>query len=106
MITEEISYREIHTVDSEGITLKDERKINFQECMLSWQKESGTDQTTGIGKRDICAAPPYIELYGIICHYKILFDEKGIMAKSRNQKNFHQLQFKILSYGYSTFDLS
>lgn len=100
------SYDDIHSVDEDGITFGDGHVVLFYECMFNFRRKHPSGIYRCIGDRDVTADPPYIEIYSIYAHDRILFDRKGFSAKKENVANFHKLQKQIQEFGYTTFDLS
>ena len=50
--------------------------------------------------------PPYFELYGNDCQYKIIFDSTGLFANKKNSRQFHELQNIIQNFSYGTRDMT
>ena len=92
------SYTDIVSLDSEGITFSSGEKILFAECC----SENGKC----VAERDICAEPPYFEFYTGERHAKILFNRKGLLSNTVNEREFIKLQRFIDEAGYKAFDLS
>lgn len=102
----EVSYADIHSMDKNVIRFRDGRTISYRECVFNFNRLHPGSEVKCVGDRDITANPPYIELYSIYSHYRILFDRKGLFSKKENLDNFHKLQKQIQDFGYTTFDLS
>ncbi|MBD5129386.1 MAG: hypothetical protein HDT43_05630 [Ruminococcaceae bacterium] len=99
----EISFEDIKCVDRDGIKFKNGHVVSYRECMVNFGRKHPGSAYKCIGDRDITADPPYIEIYSVYAHDRILFDLK---SKKDNIANFHKLQRLIQRFGYTTFDLS
>lgn len=99
-------YKDIITVDKNGIIMYDSFVVKFQECNEKWKKINNTCNTNGIGIRDITAEKPYFKFFMGDMVIEILFDKKGLFKKWRNERDFHRFMQCIYMSGYSTFDMS
>ena len=102
----EVSYADIHSIGNNVIRFRDGRTVSYRECVSNFSRLHPGSEVKCVGECDITANPPYIELYSVYSHYRILFDRKGLFSKKENLDNFRKLQKQIQDYGYSTFDLS
>ncbi len=102
----EISFDSIQSIDKDVIRFKDGHCVSWHECAVNFNRLHPGSTFKCVGDRDITADPPYIELYGVYAHDRILFDRKGLFTKKHNIDNFHKLQRQIREFGYTTFDLS
>lgn len=102
----EVSFDDIGSVDKDGIRFKNGHVVSYRECMSNFGRKHPGSTYKCIGDRDVTAEPPYIEIYSVYAHDRILFDRRGISAKKDNVANFHKLQKLIEKFGYTTFDLS
>ena len=109
----------IKKVTTKGIFYIDDNKkeqfVSFKECHINWlnyrkreeqlyQKDVKTKLLSHkyVGQRDICAAPPFIELF-TRPFTKFEFSESSTEA---SLKAFNELNNKINSAGWNTIDLS
>ncbi len=76
---------------------RDGDEIIFSECVH-------VNTSTCVAERDFTANPPYFRFFNK--NIRVIYDSKGIFSKSRNDKVFHNLQFELNRYGYTTYDLS
>ncbi|MCM1165527.1 MAG: hypothetical protein NC299_07925 [Lachnospiraceae bacterium] len=102
----EVGYDEIRGVDGSGITFGDGHVVTYHECAVNFKRKHPESGGRCIGERDMTAEPPYIEIYGVYAHDRIIFDRKGGFAERENLANFHKLRKQIEEFGYTTFDLS
>lgn len=100
MKMEVLKYTDIISVTSEGIAFANHNPIIFSECIRE-KMGSGC-----IAERNIDASPAYFDFYPLGILIRIVFDKRGLFSANRNRKAFLHLQRMILSYGYTTYDLS
>lgn len=100
-----VSFDDIKCIDKDGVRFKDGHFVSWRECVVNFNRlHSGGFKC--VGERDITAVPPYIELYSVYAHDRIVFDRKGFFSKRQNIDNFHMLVKQIRDFGYNAFDLS
>ena len=95
------SYSDITGFDRNGFTLSDGTRVDFKECA----EQRGRSEVC-VGDRDAIAEPPYFQFPAREKIIRVQFDRKGICSKSKNQKDFREMQQKINGMGYTTSDLS
>ena len=101
----EFSVCDIVSIDKTGILFKN-GKIFFYECVKEFVKTISDSNFKCVAERDITARPPYYDFYTNGIKTRLLFDKKGLFSASKNKKMFIELQFKLIEYGYTTYDLS
>lgn len=101
----EFSVCDIVSIDKTGILFKNGRII-FDECVKKFVKTISDSNFKCVAERDITAQPPYFDFYTKGMKTRLLFDKKGLFSASKNKKMFIGLQFKLIEYGYTTYDLS
>lgn len=97
----EKAYSDIETIDKKGIIFKSGDRITFTECI---RKRYNSD--TCVAERDYAASPPYFEFFTQDLPVRVVFNKKGLFSKSKNNKEFLELQLKLNDMGYSSYDLS
>ena len=97
----ERSFSEIKQIDRHGITFISGEIIVFRECV-----KQRYNSETCVAERDLFDQPPYFLFFTPDKPTKVIFNKKGLCSKSRNRKDFRELQEKILEFGYSSYDLS
>lgn len=95
-----LKYTDIVSVTAEGITFGNHNPILFSECI---GEKRGL---RCIAERNMYAAPAYFDFYTPGTATRIIFDKKGVFSQTKNRKDFLCLQKMILTYGYTTYDLS
>jgi hypothetical protein len=99
---------EISDISSQGISLKNGNYIDFRECEAVWAKINSFENSKCIGERDICSYS--FTFYSMPKPIMIKFIKKSkpaeFFAKEDTRRRFHNLQYKIIDYGYKTFDMS
>lgn len=103
----EYSYKEIKEITEIGILFKDDFELLFEECRNEWCIEYNLKKEDShcVAERNILAKIPYFLFYSKN-KTKILFDEKGIFCKRKNSNNFHDLQFTLYKFGFSSYDMT
>lgn len=86
------SYTEITKVSEDGITFRDGSVLRRSDFVSV--------------ERDICGRPAYFLFAGREWEYRIVFDRKGLYAKSRNHDEFREFQIKLDELGIHSRDLS
>ncbi|EGC03215.1 hypothetical protein [Ruminococcus albus] len=94
----EKKYTDVAEVNSSGIVFISGEKLVFSECV--------GENNTCVGERDIDAEPPYFEFYTSDKPTRIVFDRKGLLSDTVNQREFVKMQCLIADAGFSTLDLS
>ena len=90
MNTVVIPYSSIRQISEKGISY-DNGTICFSECVKAFNARHNTNSPKCIGERNILEEPPYFELYGNDCQYKIIFDSTGLFAnKKKNLVVYNQ----------------
>ncbi len=97
----EKNYSDIEKINEMGITFNNGNKIIFKDCI-----GNRYNSETCIAERNITASPPYFEFFTLDLPIRIIFNQKGILAKHKNNNNFRDLQKKINDMGYTSYDLS
>ena len=105
MNTVVIPYSSIRQISEKGISY-DNGTICFSECVKAFNARHNTNSPKCIGERNILEEPPYFELYGNDCQYKIIFDSTGLFANKKNSRQFHELQNIIQNVSYGTRDMT
>ena len=100
MKIEVLKYSDIVSLTAEGIAFRNHDSIVFAECIRN------NHGSRCIAERNIFASPAYFDFYPLGVLTRIVFDKRGLFSASRNRKDFLYLQKMILSYGYTTYDLS
>ncbi len=105
-------YRDIKEINKEGIIFYDDYNILFEECRRGWAKEKRipVDTTRCVAERDITGymdeeGKPYF-LFFMEERVKIIYKASNYFSKRKSEKNFRILYFKLLKYGYSSYDMS
>ncbi|MBQ7335390.1 MAG: hypothetical protein IJW92_02820 [Clostridia bacterium] len=105
------SYTEndIAGISANGISLKNMQFINFRECAYNFQKiHSG--KCTCVAERDITGSNPSFAFYTAPKTTHIFFLPKSrlkeFFAKKNTARRFYDLQRQIISFGFTTYDLS
>lgn len=101
------NYKQIKHMDEKGITFKDGTEILFAECRLNWAKAKGLNfnKSFCVAERNISAKIPYFTFFmdEII---QITFKKTMIPWKNQYKKKFMDMQKKLDSFGYSSYDCS
>ncbi len=111
MEEDQVLYTEndIAGISSHGISLKNGECINFRECACHYEQIYGGSGTC-VAERDITGPAPSFEFYTAPKSTRIVFLPKGrireLFAKKNTEKRFRDLQKQILSFGFTTRDLS
>ncbi len=105
---EAFTENEMSHISPKGIALRNGMYIDFIECTKVWAEANALEKTTCVGERDITDLS--FTFYSLPKPIMIKFIEKGRLAEIFSKPNavfrFHDLQNKILEYGFSTFDMS
>lgn len=103
----EYSYKDIKEITEIGILFKDDFKLLFEECRNEWciEHKIKKEDSHCVAERDCLAQIPYFLFYSKN-RIKIIFDEKGIFYKKKNKDNFHDLQFILYKFGFSSYDMT
>lgn len=103
------SENDIAGVSPNGISLKNMKFINFRECAYNFQQIHGGDGKC-VGERELLCATPSFCFYTAPKTTDIFFLQKGklkeLFAKKNTAQRFHELQRQILSFGFTTYDMS
>lgn len=100
--TDTFSYSDISAMDSSGILLESGVSIIFEECQKNFARVYPESRGTCIAERSSTAYPPYFEFYTCGKSMVIAFDRLG----KDTQREFSAFQQRLMSYGYTTYDLS
>ncbi|MBQ7314948.1 MAG: GNAT family N-acetyltransferase [Clostridia bacterium] len=99
---------DVSEITAKGIALKNEMFIDFEECTKMWAKMNDVEQSKCIGERDI--EDLSFTFYTLPKSIMIKFLEKGrfveFLSKNNVHRRFHNLQNKIVEFGYRTFDMT
>ncbi len=103
----EYNYADIIKIDENGITLKDDTRLPFDECAANWVKSHSLNNgdSVCVAERDISAQIPYFLFY-TDKKIKIFFLSRFLFWEFKRKKEYMILQKKISDYGYTTYDLS
>jgi len=101
----EVSFEDIRSIEKDVIRFNDGHSVTWRECVFNFNRLHPGSKYKCVGDRDITSEPPYIELYSVYVHDRILFGDIRLTQK-QNIDNFHRLQKQIQDFGYTTFDLS
>lgn len=103
----EYNYSDIIEINKEGIVLKDENYISFEDCRCEWAKENkiNVTDTHCVAVRFSEGNDKKIIFYSknkITIHFKF----KGIFKIEKSRKKFAEMQMLLKKYGYNTYDLT
>lgn len=101
----DVSFDDIHSINKDGVRFKDGHFVSWRECMVNFERLHPGIEYKCVGDRYLYDEPPYIELYSVYAHDRILFDRKGLFAKRHNIDNFNKLLDQIRKFGYNVYDL-
>lgn len=109
MVVDKNNYTQIGSINKDGLTVKNVNKfvfISFEECVKNYALENSLEKSRCVAERDITKltfifyTEPKIKL---TFKKKIFID--WLPFKHTTSK-FRGLQKAIISYGYTTYDLS
>ena len=99
---------DIEEITHQGISLKMDNFIDFNECAHTYMKAHSTNESMSVGERDI--TDNSFTFYTLPKPTMIKFIEKGrlaeLIARKNTRQRFYELQKKINELGYKTFDMS
>lgn len=103
---------EIHEISAQGIAMKNGMYIDFAECAEVWAKVNSLEESKCVGEcvgeRD--SIDGSFTFYTLPKPIMIKFVKKGKLTEFFSPQNtrqrFHNLQFKIVEYGYKSFDVT
>lgn len=105
---EAFTENEILEITEQGIALKNGMYIGFAECTEIWAKMNSLEESKCVGERDIIDGS--FTFYTLPNPIMIKFIKKGklseFFSKNNTRQRFHNLQFKIIEYGYRTYDMT
>ena len=100
--------KEILHIDEKGISLKNGAFIDFSVCTENFHRFHSNISVRCVGERDITDFS--FTFYALPKPIMIIFLKKGKLVEFFSYKNtilrFHELQRKIESCGYRTYDMS
>ena len=100
---------DIAGISANGISLKNMKFINFRECAYNFQQIHG-GKGSCVAERDITDSNPSFAFYTAPKTTHIFFWPKSrlkeFFAKENTTQRFHNLQKQIISFGFTTYDLS
>jgi hypothetical protein len=103
-----ITEKDILEINREGIKYTG-GFIDFSECAANFKEEHGGSGKC-VGERDITGSNPSFGFYTAPLTTHIFFIPKGklseFISKSSTYERFHDMQKKIIEYGYTTRDMS
>lgn len=99
-------YSDIKMIDKNGILLKDNTELLFDECVENWGTSHNLCQgeSVCVGERDISATIPYFIFYTEE-KTRINFSCRFLFWRIKKRKEFEALRRKIVEFNYTTYDL-
>lgn len=103
----EYFYKDIQEITKEGILFKDGYKLLFEECRYEWCKiyNIESNQSFCVAERNIALFEPYFLFYSKE-HVMVLFGKTNLLKRRKIEKQFHNLQFTLKKFGFSSYDMS
>lgn len=95
----------ICAVTAQGILLENGDFIDFAVCAANFAALHGGSGSC-VGERDITGSNPSFGFYTAPLTTHIFFMPKGLFGRKSAVRRFHEMQRKIESFGYTTYDMT
>lgn len=95
----------IKLLTAQGILLENGDFIDFAECAANFAALHGGSGRC-VGERDITGSNPSFGFYTAPLTTHIFFMPRGLFGQRKALRRFHEMQRKLESFGYTTYDMS
>jgi len=102
------NYKDINTVDLEGILFLNGFKLTFAECrdMWAYTHNIDADNTTCVAERNVSGKMADLIFYTASDIVKISFCDRILFFRRAKVRELHRLVSFLNDIGYTTYDLT